>query len=71
MAFQLPARVESFEKVAPGKYKGVAAGYPFTVEGGKALGGNRNEWFLNWGALGSGDVEVTGPRDALRVIDRT
>ena len=61
-------RVSEIHKIGPGKYKGIADGEDFTIEGGHHLGGARNEWFLDWSPLGS-NFPVSGPRDAIKIIE--
>jgi hypothetical protein len=60
--------ISSIEEVSPGRFEGMAAGFPFVIEGGKAKGGAANEWFLTWGSLLK-DVPCSGPVDAFHLIE--
>lgn len=63
-------RIRSIRKVSAGRWEGEASGEPFTLIGGRAAGGARNEWFFNW-AIGYGDqwVPANSAVHALNLIE--
>ena len=62
-------RITELNKIDSSHYTGIAQGSPFTVEGGKKLGGGRNDWFLDWSALGGKSIYVRGIADAIQLIE--
>lgn len=63
----LAGKITKIEQVKRGKYQGVANGLPFTIYGGKVMGGARNEWFLDWDCYTG--VLCTSAADAIRLIE--
>lgn len=53
-------RFEQIEKTGSGKWQGKASGFDFTIFGGLAAGGARNEWFVKWETQGVQDFVKCG-----------
>ena len=51
------------------EWVGIASGTPFKIFGGRASGGNRNEWFVEWGSSFDGYIDATSFADAIDIIE--
>ena len=60
--------LSNFERVRKGVYTVYRRDVEFTIEGGRALGGSRNDWFITGGAFIK-PLVCTSIMDAIRVLE--
>ena len=63
-----PKRITEIRKVRNGLFAGVANGQKFQIEGGKAAGGGRFDWWVDWGTNLHG-LYVRSLMEAIRTIE--
>src|SRR5262249_42912554 len=62
-------RITDIKQDNPGKYTVTTESHgTYTVEGGRHLGGGPRQWFLS-GTHIKGDIDVTGLKDAIDLIE--
>lgn len=52
------------------EWVGTAQRSPFKIFGGRAAGGNRNDWFLEWPRIFNGYIKATSFADAVNLIEK-
>ena len=62
-------RIETIEQVSKGRWRGIADSQPFEIEGGRAAGGTKNDWFVT--CLGMDAIYVKSAVAAVKIIELT
>ena len=63
-------RISSIEQVSAGRWEGEAGGEPFTIVGGRAAGGDSNEWWVEWApGYGDGYIRAKSAVQAVNFIE--